>query len=90
MVITGLSGSGKSSLITDTLYPALSNHLHDSEYAVGAYRKLDGIDEIDKVTKSDIRRVANKTFRDDNRTVATMETETEKPKPTEPAKGEQK
>jgi hypothetical protein len=34
--------------------------------------------------------VANKTFREENRTVATIETEAPKAKSTEPAKGEQK
>jgi predicted Zn-dependent peptidase len=48
------------------------------------------IDELDKVTKADIRRVANKTFRDDNRTVAVIDTDAAKP-PAPPAagKGEQ-
>jgi hypothetical protein len=34
--------------------------------------------------------VANRTFREENRTVGTMETEASKPKQAEPAKGEQK
>src|SRR5258707_1170609 len=67
-------------------------------FQLGEYQALYGdwrelfrqIDEIDKVTKADILRVANKTFREENRTVAAMETEAPKPKPSEPAKGEQK
>ena len=67
-------------------------------FQLGEYQALYGdwrelfrqIEQLDKVTKADIRRVANKTFREENRTVATMETEAPKPKPTAPATGEQK
>jgi predicted Zn-dependent peptidase len=67
-------------------------------FQLGEYQALYGdwrelfrqIDEIEKVTKADIRRVANKTFREENRTVATMETEAPKLSPAAPAKGEQK
>jgi predicted Zn-dependent peptidase len=67
-------------------------------FQLGEYQALYGdwrelfrqIDEIEKVTKADIRRVANKTFREENRTVATMETEAPKPNSAAPAKGEQK
>lgn len=51
--ITGVSGSGKSSLITDILYPALSNELHGGEHAVGAHKEITGIDAIDKVIAID-------------------------------------
>ena len=44
------------------------------------------IDRIDKVTKADIRRVANKTFVDSNRTVAMIET-TKPPAPAATTKG---
>lgn len=53
VAVTGVSGSGKSSLITDILYPALSNHLHDSEYPVGAHKEINGIEHIDKVIAID-------------------------------------
>jgi predicted Zn-dependent peptidase len=67
-------------------------------FQLGEYQALYGdwrelfrqIEDLDKVTKADIRRVANKTFREENRTVATIETEAPKAKSTEPAKGEQK
>ncbi|MBO7673802.1 MAG: excinuclease ABC subunit UvrA [Atopobiaceae bacterium] len=58
-VVTGVSGSGKSSLVTDTLAPALTNAVHRSQRAVGPYRKLEGLvdDEgkkiIDKVIDID-------------------------------------
>ncbi len=52
-VVTGVSGSGKSSLITDTLAPALTNRVMHSRKHVGAYRKLEGVDLIDKVIDID-------------------------------------
>jgi excinuclease ABC subunit A len=53
VAITGVSGSGKSSLITDILYPMLSNTLHDAEHAVGAHKSVQGIENIDKVIAID-------------------------------------
>ena len=53
VAVTGVSGSGKSSLVTETLYPALANHLHKAEHSVGAYKEIKGIDEIDKVIAID-------------------------------------
>lgn len=51
--ITGVSGSGKSSLITDILYPALANHFHSAKLPVGAHKKIDGLEFIDKVIAVD-------------------------------------
>ncbi len=51
--ITGVSGSGKSSLISDTLYPALANHFHNAELNVGAHQKMGGFEHIDKVISVD-------------------------------------
>lgn len=51
--VTGVSGSGKSSLITDILYPALSNTLHGGEHSVGSHKEIGGIDLIDKVIAID-------------------------------------
>ena len=47
--ITGVSGSGKSTLINQTLYPALMNTLHSSDRTVKPFKKLSGIENIDKV-----------------------------------------
>lgn len=47
--VTGVSGSGKSSLINSTLHPVLSNKLHRAERQHLPYRKLVGIDNLDKV-----------------------------------------
>lgn len=52
-VVTGVSGSGKSSLITDTIAPALTNAVHHSTRVVGPYKTLEGIDQIDKVIDID-------------------------------------
>ncbi|MBE6469207.1 MAG: excinuclease ABC subunit UvrA [Coriobacteriaceae bacterium] len=52
-VVTGVSGSGKSSLVTDTIAPALTNAIHRSGRPVGKYKKLDGLEHIDKVIDID-------------------------------------
>ena len=52
-VVTGVSGSGKSSLVTDTLAPALTNAVHRSKRAVGPYKRLEGVEKIDKVIDID-------------------------------------
>lgn len=51
--VTGVSGSGKSSLITDILYPSLANHLHQAEHSVGAHKSIEGIEQLDKVIAID-------------------------------------
>lgn len=51
--VTGVSGSGKSSLISDTLYPALANHFHQAELNVGKLKKISGLEIIDKVISVD-------------------------------------
>lgn len=69
----------------------LAAQLGEYQALYGDWRELfRQIEEIEKVTKADIRRVANKTFHEENRTVATMETEAPKSTPSAPAKGEQK
>ena len=52
-VVTGVSGSGKSSLVTDTLAPALSNQVMRTRKRVGKYRSLEGVELIDKVVNID-------------------------------------
>lgn len=52
-LITGVSGSGKSSLITDTLAPALANRVNHTHRKVGEYKKLMGAELIDKVINID-------------------------------------
>jgi excinuclease ABC subunit A len=47
--ITGVSGSGKSSLINDTLYPALMNRKMNGKQLEGEYSEIHGLEYIDKV-----------------------------------------
>ncbi len=51
--ITGVSGSGKSSLIFDILYNALRRHFYRSKVREGRYDRIEGIDKIDKVISID-------------------------------------
>jgi len=51
--ITGVSGSGKSTLLSDVLYPALANKVNRTNRAEGAYKKIDGMQFIDKVIDID-------------------------------------
>ena len=51
--ITGVSGSGKSSLINNTLYPVLSHHFYRSVKTPLPYNSVEGIDNIDKVIEID-------------------------------------
>ncbi len=51
--VTGVSGSGKSSLVVDTLYAALAARLHGAAGPVGPYDSIEGIEEIDKVIDID-------------------------------------
>ncbi len=51
--VTGLSGSGKSSLFLETLFPALSKELHNSDLPIGEYESIQGIEAITKVIQID-------------------------------------
>ncbi|MDR0707268.1 MAG: excinuclease ABC subunit UvrA [Treponema sp.] len=51
--ITGVSGSGKSTLLQDVLVPALSNKIYRSLRTEGAYKKISGAENIDKVINID-------------------------------------
>jgi excinuclease ABC subunit A len=53
LAITGVSGAGKSSLINGILHPALRQKLYGGFERVGAFSKLEGIDQIDKVVDID-------------------------------------
>ena len=53
VAVTGVSGAGKSSLITDILYPALSNALMRSELKIGKHDNIKGMDLVDKVIAID-------------------------------------
>ncbi len=51
--VTGVSGSGKSSLINDILYRALAQKFYRSVDKVGKYQKITGLEHIDKVIDID-------------------------------------
>jgi len=51
--ITGVSGSGKSTLINQTLYPSLMRSLHGSKVTVLPYKRISGIEHIDKIIAID-------------------------------------
>ena len=51
--VTGVSGSGKSSLINGTLYPILSQHFYNSLKNPLPYDSIDGLEHIDKVIQID-------------------------------------
>ena len=53
IVVTGVSGSGKSTLINETLYPILSQHCYDSKTKPMPYKKVSGLEHIDKVIEID-------------------------------------
>ena len=49
--VTGVSGSGKSSLINEILYKALAHKINKNRVLPGKHKKIDGIDNIDKVVQ---------------------------------------
>ena len=51
--VTGVSGSGKSSLVNGTLYPIISQHFYRSLKDPLPYKSIDGIDNIDKIINVD-------------------------------------
>jgi len=51
--VTGVSGSGKSSLIIDTLFKVLSQRLYRSREKAGAVREIHGLETLDKVINID-------------------------------------
>ncbi|MFH2048820.1 MAG: excinuclease ABC subunit UvrA [bacterium] len=51
--ITGVSGSGKSSLINETLYPILSRHFYNSRKSSLPYKSIEGLENVDKVIDID-------------------------------------
>ena len=52
-VVTGVSGSGKSSLVNGVLYPYLSNNLNNSKLELGKFKEIKNIDVLDKVIAID-------------------------------------
>jgi excinuclease ABC subunit A len=51
--VTGVSGSGKSTLINETLYPILNKHIYRGVKEPMPYKKISGLDYVDKVIDID-------------------------------------
>ncbi len=51
--VTGVSGSGKSTLINETLYPILNAHIFNGVKKPQPYKKIEGLEHIDKVIDID-------------------------------------
>ncbi|OWP86861.1 excinuclease ABC subunit A [Flavobacterium covae] len=51
--VTGVSGSGKSTLINETLYPILNHHFFNAVKKPQPYKKIEGLEHIDKVIDID-------------------------------------
>ena len=51
--VTGVSGSGKSSLINQTLYPLMMNHFHQDIRKPLSYKSIEGLENLDKVIEID-------------------------------------
>ncbi len=51
--ITGVSGSGKSSLVNDVLYEVLANKLNGAKGVAGKHTRIEGLEQLDKVVHVD-------------------------------------
>ncbi len=51
--VTGVSGSGKSSLVNDVLYSVLSNQLNGAKVVAGKHTRVEGLEHLDKVIHVD-------------------------------------
>ena len=57
--VTGVSGSGKSSLVEDVLYNALARRLHRAAKVVGQHDDIRGVERVDKVISVDQQALGN-------------------------------
>jgi excinuclease ABC subunit A len=51
--VTGVSGSGKSTLVNGILYKAVANRLHRAKMRPGAHKRIDGLEQLDKIISVD-------------------------------------
>lgn len=59
VAVTGVSGSGKSSLINEVLYQTLARRLHRAQTPGAAHDDIEGLDQIDKVINVDQQPIGN-------------------------------
>ncbi|MBY0586144.1 excinuclease ABC subunit UvrA [bacterium] len=59
VAVTGVSGSGKSSLVNDVLWAALARRLHRAQTSPGLHESILGIEQIDKVINVDQQPIGN-------------------------------
>ena len=57
--VTGVSGSGKSSLVTEILYPALASRIHRARLTPGGHEEIRGTDHVDKIINVDQQPIGN-------------------------------
>jgi excinuclease ABC subunit A len=53
VAVTGVSGSGKSTLVNEILYKVLANQLNGARHVPGRHRRVEGLDQLDKVVHVD-------------------------------------
>jgi excinuclease ABC subunit A len=51
--VTGVSGSGKSTLVNEVLLKAVANRLHRTRQRAGVHRRIEGLDQLDKIISVD-------------------------------------
>ncbi len=51
--VTGVSGSGKSTLVNEVLLKAVANRLHRSRHRAGVHKRIEGLDQVDKIISVD-------------------------------------